>query len=81
MITSIMSRVLLLGILLLLSYTASLAAGELAYSEGTTKATYEEQADAQSKDLSGSNQKLSYRFLEMLSLLDVGIELGTSPRP
>ena len=78
MITSIMSRVLLLGILLLLSSTASLVAGELAYSEGTTEAIYEEQVDAQSKDLSGSNQKLSYRSLEILSLLDVGIELGTS---
>ena len=77
MITSAISRFLLLGNFLLLSSTASLIAGELAYSEGTTEAIYEEQADAQSKDLSGPNRKLSYRSPKIISWLEVGIELGT----
>ena len=77
MVCHILSRTLLLSLLLLLCSQASLTAGELAYAEGTTEASYEEQTDAQSKQLSGPNRKLSYRALEFLSLLDVEIELGT----
>ena len=65
MVCHILSRTLLLSLLLLLCSQASLTAGELAYAEGTTEASYEEQADAQSKQLSGPSRKLSYRALEL----------------
>jgi len=70
-------QTLLLSCLLLLSYQVAWATGEIAYSEGKIEATYEESTDSQSKKLSGSNRVVSYRSLEILSVLDLGVQWGT----
>ena len=68
--------IFLIPILLLLSGQPASAMTDLYLSTGTASATYTETTDSQSKELSGSEQSLSWRRLNAISFIDLGVDVG-----
>ena len=68
--------IFLIALFLLLPGKPASAITDLYLSTGTASATYTETTDSQSKELSGSEQSLSWRRLNALSFLDLGADVG-----
>ena len=73
-----MSRFLsLLFPLLIFLYSSVHAITDVYLSSGSATGNYSESTDSQSKELSGTENSLSFRNLESFSFVDLGLDLGT----
>jgi hypothetical protein len=63
--------------LLIFLYSSVHAITDVYLSSGSATGNYSESTDSQSKELSGTENSLSFRNLESLSFVDLGLDLGT----
>jgi hypothetical protein len=68
--------IFLIALFLLLPGKPASAVTDLYLSTGTASATYTETTDSQSKELSGTEQSLSWRRLNAVSFVDFGVDVG-----
>ena len=63
--------------LLIFLYSSVHAVTDVYLSSGSATGNYSETVDSQSKELSGTENSLSFRNLESFSFVDLGLDLGT----